>query len=157
MSICLGVQSFLGVKHSHGSHVVFWQQGDLQDFGVRLHDFMTGGGDGFACDAVDLVEGMGSQEAVVCGPNEQLQGKWLAFHVAVKLAGEQRRPSKRQRYVLRPSISGNPSFRKQIPKLPQSLVEKQGVNGNFNAADKQLLPVLVEAGTPKSTVLGSLF
>lgn len=53
---------------------------------------MTGGGNGFASDAVDLVEGMWSQEAVVCGPDEQLQGERLVFHVAIKLAGEQKRP-----------------------------------------------------------------
>lgn len=100
------------MKLLHGSHVVFGQQWDLQDFGVGLHDFMAGGGYGFARDAVDLVEGMGSQEAVVCGPNEQLQGKRLAFHVAIKLAGEQRDPGERQHYVLRPYISGNPLFRK---------------------------------------------
>lgn len=77
-------------KHSHGSHVVLGQQRDLQKFGVGLQDFVAGGGDGFAGDAVDLVEGMWSQEAVVCGPDEQLQGERLAFHVAIKLAGEQR-------------------------------------------------------------------
>lgn len=73
---------------------------------------MTGGGDGFASDAVDLVEGMWSQEAVVCGPDEQLQGKRLVFHVAIKLAGEQREPGERQHHVLKTTISGNPSFRK---------------------------------------------
>lgn len=97
------------LDHLHGSHVLFRQQRDLQDFGVGLHDFMTGGGDSFASDAVDLVEGMWSQEAVVCGPNEQLQGKWLTFHVAIKLAGEQRDPGKWQHHVF---ISGNPSFTK---------------------------------------------
>lgn len=97
------------LDHSHGSHVLFRQQRDLQDFGVGLHDFMTGSGDSFASDAVDLVEGMWSQEAVVCGPNEQLQGKRLAFHVAIKLAGEQRDPGKWQHHVF---ISGNPSFTK---------------------------------------------
>lgn len=76
---------------------------DLQNFGVGLHDFMAGGGDGFASDAVNLVEGMWSQEAVVCGPYEQLQGERLAFHVAIKLAGEQRDPGERQHQVfLRP-------------------------------------------------------
>lgn len=72
-------------KNSHSSHVVLRQQRDLQDFGVGLHNFMAGSGDGFAGDAVNLVEGMWSQEAVVCGPNEQLQGERLAFHVAIKL------------------------------------------------------------------------
>lgn len=62
---------------------------------------MTGGGNGFASDAVDVVEGMWSQEAVVCGPDEQLQGERLAFHVAIKLAGEQRDPGESQQYVLR--------------------------------------------------------
>lgn len=62
---------------------------------------MTGGGDGFASDAVDLVESMWSQEAVVCGPDEQLQGKRLAFHVTIKLAGEQRDPGKWQHRAIR--------------------------------------------------------
>lgn len=94
--------------HSHGSHVVFRQQRDLQNFGVGLHDFMAGGGDGFASDAVDLVEGMWSQEAVVCGPYEQLQGERLAFHVPIKLAGEQRDPGERQHQVLRPPSEATP-------------------------------------------------
>lgn len=76
--------------HSHSSHVVFREQRDLQNFGVGLHNFMAGSGDCFASDAVDLVEGMWSQEAVVCGPYEQLQSERLAFHVAIKLAREQR-------------------------------------------------------------------
>lgn len=79
-------------KRSHGSHVVFWQQRDLQDLGVGLHDFVAGSGDGFAGDPVDLVEGMRSQEAIVCGPDEKLQGERLAFHVAVKLAGRTKKP-----------------------------------------------------------------
>lgn len=69
---------------------------------------MAGGGDGFAGDAVDLVEGMWSQEAVVCGPYEQLQGERLAFHVAIKLAGEQRDPGERQHQVLRPPSQATP-------------------------------------------------
>lgn len=69
---------------------------------------MAGGGDGFASDAVNLVEGMWSQEAVVCGPYEQLQGERLAFHVAIKLAGEQRDPGERQRQVLRPPSQATP-------------------------------------------------
>lgn len=55
---------------------------------------MAGSRDGLASDAVDLVEGMWSQEAVVCGPDEQLQGERLTLHVTVKLAGEQRHPGK---------------------------------------------------------------
>lgn len=64
---------------------------------------MAGGGDSFAGDAMDLIEGMWSQEAVVCGPYEELQGERLAFHVAIKLAGEQRQPGERHPEVLRPS------------------------------------------------------
>lgn len=64
---------------------------------------MAGGGDGFASDAVDLVEGMWAQEAVVRGPYEQLQGERLAFHVAIKLAGEQRDPGERQLFLRPPS------------------------------------------------------
>ena len=69
---------------------------------------MASGGDGFAGDAVDLVEGMWSQEAVVCGPDEQLQGERLAFHVAVKLAGEQRKPGETQHCVLTLPSKSNP-------------------------------------------------
>lgn len=72
-------------SHSHGPHVVLRQQGDLQDFGVGLQDLVACCGDGFARDAVDLVEGVWAQEAVVCGADEQLQGEGLALHVAVKL------------------------------------------------------------------------
>lgn len=81
---------------------------DLKNFGVGLNDFMAGGGDGFPGDAVDLVESMWSQEAVVCGPNEQLQGEWLALHVAIKLAGEQRNPGESQHQLLRPSSQATP-------------------------------------------------
>ena len=69
---------------------------------------MAGGGDGLAGDAVDLVEGMWSQEAVVCGPYEQLQGERLALHVAIKLAGEQRDPGERQHHILRPPSQSSP-------------------------------------------------
>lgn len=51
---------------------------------------------------MNLVEGMWSQEAVVCGPYEQLQGERLALHVAIKLAEEQRNPGEIQHQVLRP-------------------------------------------------------
>lgn len=33
---------------------------------------MAGSGDGLPSDPMDLVEGMGSQQAVVCSPDEQL-------------------------------------------------------------------------------------
>ena len=78
--------------YSHGTHVVLGEQGDLQHLGVAQHDLMAGGGDGLAGDAVDLVEGVGAQEAVVCSADEQLQGERLTVHVAVQLAEEQREP-----------------------------------------------------------------
>lgn len=51
---------------------------------------MAGGGDGFAGDPMDLVEGMRSQKAIICSPNEKLQGEGLTFHVTIKLEAEQR-------------------------------------------------------------------
>lgn len=96
-------------KHSHGSHVVLGQQRDLQHLGVGLQGLVAGGRDSLARDAVDLVEGVRSQEAVVCGPDEQLQGKGLALHVTVELAGEQRDPGETQHQVLKHLIN-NPSF-----------------------------------------------
>lgn len=53
---------------------------------------MTGGGDGLAGDPVDLVEGVGSQQAVVRRPDEQLQRERLALQVAVELVREQTPP-----------------------------------------------------------------
>lgn len=53
-------------------HVIFWQQWDLQDFGVRQDGLVAGGGDGLPRDPVHLVEGVRPQQAVVCSPNEQL-------------------------------------------------------------------------------------
>lgn len=50
---------------------------------------MAGGGHGLACDAVDLVEGVWPQQAVVRGPDEQLQCERLILQVAVELAGKQ--------------------------------------------------------------------
>lgn len=46
---------------------------------------MAGCGHGLAGDAVDLVEGVRTQEAVVRCANEQLQGQRLTLHVAVQL------------------------------------------------------------------------
>lgn len=45
--------------HLHGSHVIFWKQWDLQDFGVGQNSLVAGGGDSLPRDPVDLVEGMG--------------------------------------------------------------------------------------------------
>lgn len=69
---------------------------------------MAGSGDSLASDAVDLVEGMWSQEAVVCGPDEQLQGERLGLHVTIKLAGGQKQPGKVAMSRLMCSISQIP-------------------------------------------------
>lgn len=49
---------------------------------------MARGGHRLAGDAVDLVEGVGPQQPVVCRADEELQGQGLALHVAVKLRRE---------------------------------------------------------------------
>lgn len=50
-----------------------------------MHGFVAGRGHGLARDAVDLVEGVGSEQPVVRRANEQLQRQRLAFHVAEEL------------------------------------------------------------------------
>ena len=75
--------------YSHGSHVVLWEQGDLQHLGVGLQDLVAGSGHRLAGDAVDLVEGVGAQQAVVGGADEELQSERLVLHVSVEL-GENR-------------------------------------------------------------------
>lgn len=56
----------------HCPHVVLWKKRNFQDFGVGKYCFMAGGGNGLPSDSMNLVESMGSQQAVVCSPNEQL-------------------------------------------------------------------------------------
>lgn len=75
-------------NYSHGPHVVLWQQRDLQDLGVVVHGLVARGGHRLPRDTVDLVEGVGPQQPVVGGANEELQGQRLALHVAVKLRWE---------------------------------------------------------------------
>lgn len=53
-----------------------------------MHGLVARGGHRLAGDAVDLVEGVGPQQPVVCRADEELQGKRLALHVAVKLRRE---------------------------------------------------------------------
>lgn len=69
-------RTLLGVRYSawvlHCSHVVLWKKWNFQDFGVGKYCFVAGGGNGLPGDSMDLVESMGSQQAVVCSPNEQL-------------------------------------------------------------------------------------
>lgn len=84
-----GAPGLCGGQCLHGSHVVFWQKRDLQDFGVGEDGLVAGGGHGLPRDAVDLVEGVWPQQAVVRRPDEQLQCEGLALQVAVELAREQ--------------------------------------------------------------------
>lgn len=99
---------------------------------------MAGGRDGFASDAVNLVEGMWSQEAVVCGPYEQLQGERLAFHVAIKLAGEQRHPGERQHQVLRPPFQATPHLGNTdwMHGLNRLLIVKEALNDSSVMVEK---------------------
>ncbi|MEQ2198500.1 hypothetical protein XENOCAPTIV_013739, partial [Xenoophorus captivus] len=48
-------------------------------------DLMAWRGHRFASDPVDLVEGVGPQQPVVSGADEQLQSQRFALHVAMKL------------------------------------------------------------------------
>lgn len=99
----------LKVKYSawvlHCSHVVLWKKWDFQDFGVGKYCFMAGGRNGLPGDSVNLVESMGSQQAVVCGPNEQLERERLAFQVTVQLAREQKMPTEQQHITARNQLN----------------------------------------------------
>lgn len=68
---------------SHCFHVVLWLQGDLKDFGAMDDLLETGGRNRLASDAVDLVEGVGLEDALICCTNEDLQAKWLLASVAM--------------------------------------------------------------------------
>ena len=73
---------------SHGFHVVLWLQGNLQDFGAVDYLLQAGGGDRLARDAVDLVEGVRLQDALVRGADEDLQAERLLALVAVQLSSK---------------------------------------------------------------------
>lgn len=69
----------------HGLHVVLWLQRDLQDFGAVDNFLITRGGDSFPGDAVDLVEGVRFEDALVSRADEDLQTERFLASVAVKL------------------------------------------------------------------------
>lgn len=71
------------LKCSHCFHVVLWLQGDLQDFGAVDDLLIAGGRNGLTGDAVDLVKGVGLEDALICCTNEDLQTKWLLASVAM--------------------------------------------------------------------------
>lgn len=68
---------------SHCFHVVLWLQGDLQDFGATDNLLIAGGRDCLAGDAVDLIESVGLEDALVRRTDEDLQAKWILASVAM--------------------------------------------------------------------------
>lgn len=68
---------------SHCFHVVLWLQGDLKDFGAADDLLKAGGRYGLAGDAVDLIKGMGLEDALIGCTDEDLQAKWLLSSVAM--------------------------------------------------------------------------
>lgn len=75
---------FIHVKiSSHCFHVVLGLQGDLQDFGAIDNLLITGGRDRLASDAVDLIERVGLEDALVRRTDEDLQAKRILASVAM--------------------------------------------------------------------------
>lgn len=76
---------------SHCFHVVLWLQRDLQDFGAVDDLLKAGGGHRFASDAVNLVEGVRLEDALVRRADEDLKAERLLASVAVQLKHEESR------------------------------------------------------------------
>lgn len=74
-----------------GPHVVLWLQGDFQDLGVAHNFLIAGGGNGFACDPVYLVEGVRLKDSLIGCPNEDLKSQGLVLHVAMELRKEKKK------------------------------------------------------------------
>lgn len=70
---------------SHCFHVVLWLQRDLQDFGAVDDLLKAGGRHRFAGDAVDLIEGVRLQDALIRRADEDLKAERLLASVAVQL------------------------------------------------------------------------
>lgn len=68
---------------SHCFHVVLWLQGHLEHFGAVDDLLIAGGRNRLASDAVDLIEGMRLEDALVRCANEDLQAKRLLAPVAM--------------------------------------------------------------------------
>lgn len=68
---------------SHCFHVVLWLQGDLQDFAAIDNLLIAGGRDCLAGDAVDLIEGVRLEDALVRRTDKDLQAKWILASVAM--------------------------------------------------------------------------
>lgn len=73
---------------SHCFHVVLWLQRDLQDFGAVDDLLKAGGGHCFASDAVNLVEGVRLEDALIRRADEDLKAERLLASVAVQLKHE---------------------------------------------------------------------
>ena len=73
------------VCHSHGPHVVFGVQWDLQDLDTVDDSLLAGRGDGLAGDAVHLVESVLLQRALLRRANEHLQGQRLMPAIPTQL------------------------------------------------------------------------
>lgn len=74
---------------SHCFHVVLWLQRDLQHFGAVDDLLKAGGGHRFASDAVNLVEGVRLEDALVRRADEDLKAERLLASVAVQLKHEE--------------------------------------------------------------------
>lgn len=87
MNACEGLtlpQRSKAVKvFSHCFHVVLRLQGDLQDLGAVEDLLKAGGGHRLASDAVDLIEGVRLEDALVCRADEDLKAQRLLASVAV--------------------------------------------------------------------------
>lgn len=68
---------------SHCFHVVLWLQWDLEDFGAVDDLLVAGGCNCLASDAVDLIKGVGLEDALICCTDEDLQAEWLLASVAM--------------------------------------------------------------------------
>lgn len=71
--------------YSHHPHVILRLQRDFQHFSPVDHPLQAGRGDSLPSDAMDLVEGVGLQEPLVCRPDENLQPQWSRAVVPNKL------------------------------------------------------------------------
>lgn len=60
-----------------GSHVVFWEQRDLQHLRTAHHFLLAAGGDHLPRHPVDLVEGMRAKVSLVRSADEQQQADRL--------------------------------------------------------------------------------
>lgn len=68
--------------------MVLWLQGDLQDFGAVDDLLKAGGRHRFASDAVNLVEGVRLEDALIRCADEDLKAERLLASVAVQLEHE---------------------------------------------------------------------